>query len=82
MSIQEVNITGQNYIEDFSYYMYPFERDENRNVLKHSAYGMSDDLCHAILDYNELLISKQGEFKGYLDNKNLYNKQELLSKMN
>ena len=69
MSIQEVNITGQNYIEDFSYYMYPFERDENRNVLKHSAYGMSDELCHAILDYNELLISKQGEFKGYLDNK-------------
>ena len=69
MSIQEVNITGQNYIEDFSYYMYPFERDENRNVLKHSAYGMSDDLCHAILDYNELLISKQGEFQGYLDNK-------------
>lgn len=69
MSIQEVNITGQNYIEDFSYYMYPFERDQNRNVLKHSAYGMSDELCHAILDYNELLISKQGEFKGYLDNK-------------
>lgn len=69
MSIQEVNITGQNYIEDFSYYMYPFERDENRNVLKHSAYGMSDDLCHAILDYNELLISKQGEFQGYLNNK-------------
>lgn len=69
LSIHEVNITGQNYIEDFSYYMYPFERDENRNVLKHSAYNMSDELCHAILDYNELLASKQGEFQGYLTNK-------------
>lgn len=47
--IEKVNPTGMAYIEDFSYFMFPFERDTNKNVLSHSDY-MSDELCHAILD--------------------------------
>lgn len=58
LSIQRLNPTGANYLEDLSYYLYPFERDENKNVLSHSYY-MSDELCHAQLDYEELLKSKE-----------------------
>lgn len=65
MSIQRVNPTGQPYIESFEYFMYPFKRDENRNVLSKSYY-MSDELCHAILDYEELVKSKEGVFNDLL----------------
>lgn len=51
--IEKVNPTGMAYIEDFSYFMYPFERDTNKNVISHSDY-MSDELCHAILDLKVL----------------------------
>mgnify|MGYP003552359672 FL=1 len=54
LSIHSVNPTGQGYIEDFSYFMYPFERDANRNVIK-SSHFMSDELCHAILDHKSLV---------------------------
>ena len=53
MSIQNVNPSGLRYIEDFSYFLEPFTRDANKNVLTHSNY-MSDELCHAILDNKEL----------------------------
>lgn len=61
LSIRDVNPTGMDYIESFDYYMYPFQRDEQRNVLQHSNY-MSDSLCHAILDYQALIESKKGIF--------------------
>ena len=51
--IEKVNPTGMAYIEDFSYFMFPFERDANKNVISHSDY-MSDALCHAILDLKVL----------------------------
>jgi hypothetical protein len=53
LSINNVNPTGQRYIEDFSYFMYPFERDEVTKEVVKSSYYMSDDLCHAILDHNK-----------------------------
>lgn len=52
LGIESVN--GSGYIEDYSYFLYPFERDSNRNVIKHSDY-MSDELCHALLDYKKLI---------------------------
>jgi phage minor structural protein len=54
LSIQSVNPTGQPYIENFGYFMYPFERDANRNIINHS-YFMSDELCNALLDHEELV---------------------------
>jgi hypothetical protein len=54
LSIHSVNPTGQGYIEDFSYFMSPFERDSDRNVIN-SSHFMSDELCHAILDHKILL---------------------------
>ncbi|NEW08224.1 hypothetical protein GK047_19675 [Paenibacillus sp. SYP-B3998] len=53
--ILKTNITGQNYIEDYSYFISPFKRDANKSVLSHSDY-MSDSLCHALLDYQALLL--------------------------
>lgn len=74
VSIQTVNPTGSNYIESFNYFLFPFERDENKNTIKKSDY-MSEDLCHAILDYEELVESKSGEFQTYLTNLKTYNEQ-------
>lgn len=66
LSIQRVNPTGQRYIEDFSYFMFPFERDSDKNTIK-SSYFMSDELCHAILDHNEL-IEQQADTVKELNN--------------
>src|SRR5690606_6169658 len=66
LSITRVNPTGTPYIEDFSYFMYPFEMDENGNVIKHSRY-MSDELCKAIIRYDELVKSKEGVFASLID---------------
>lgn len=53
LTIEKANPTGMRYIEDFSYFIYPFKRDENKFVLSHSNY-MSDELCHALLDLKVL----------------------------
>lgn len=69
ISINSVNPTGQSYIDDFSYFLFPFQRDEQRNVISHSAY-MPDELCHAILDYNDLVNSEGNAFNKLLTQKN------------
>lgn len=66
LTIHKVNPTGQGYIENFGYFMYPFKRDEQRNVIS-SSYHMSDSLCHALLDFQELVESKNGLFESYLN---------------
>ena len=55
ISIQGVNPIGTSFLEDYSYFLYPFIRDENMVVLSHSDY-MSDELCHAILDYKQAML--------------------------
>ncbi|MBL4969025.1 DUF7361 domain-containing protein [Bacillus halotolerans] len=69
ISINSVNPTGQSYIDDFSYFLFPFQRDEQRNVISHSAY-MPDELCHAILDYNDLVNNEGNAFNKLLTQKN------------
>ncbi len=68
ISIADVNITGENFLTDFSNFLFPFERDDQGNVLKSSKY-MSDTLCHSILDFNEKLQSKQPIFNNLLSQK-------------
>lgn len=83
ISFASVNPTGVPFIESFDFYMYPFKRDDiTREIITHSNY-MTDSLCHAILDYNALLDSKQGEFTKMLERKkpiqeNLQTKQNEL----
>lgn len=60
LTINSVNPAGTDYIEDFSYFMKPFKRDADRNVIEHSDY-MSDELCHALLDYQEFYNSKKDD---------------------
>lgn len=74
LSIQSVNPTGSSYIEDFSYYMYPYQEDENGNVIQSSDY-ISDGLVKAILNYNELLETKSSLFSSYLDELELLNSE-------
>ncbi|MDP9675164.1 phage minor structural protein [Paenibacillus jamilae] len=74
MTFEKVNPTGQNYVESFQYFMYPFERDANRKVIRHSDY-MSDSLCHALLDFEALIESKKTEFNAYLKEQQGYEKQ-------
>lgn len=52
LTINSVNPPGTTYIENFSYYM---EHDY-----------MSEDLKNALIAYNALVLSKQGDFQGYL----------------
>ncbi|QIW89885.1 putative tail endopeptidase [Bacillus phage Izhevsk] len=66
LSIHGVNPTGQAYIEDFSYFLYPFERDVNKNVIKES-YFMSNELCHAILNQQILIADKAPQIKSLTD---------------
>ncbi|OMP28883.1 phage tail protein [Bacillus sp. I-2] len=66
--INSINPTGQGYLDDFSFFLSPFQRDDNRNVLKRSAY-MRNELCHALLDYNELVDKESKKFKTMLDDK-------------
>lgn len=75
LTFNDVNLTGTNYIEDFSYYMYPYEEEiidevnDEYTVISHSNY-MSDELCHAILKYNKLLENKKPTFEDLLNQLN------------
>ncbi|UGO46268.1 tail protein [Bacillus phage vB_BanS_Chewbecca] len=66
LSIHGVNPTGQPYIEDFSYFLYPFERDANKNVIKES-YFMSNELCHAILNQQIMIAQNAPQIKSLTD---------------
>lgn len=79
MSFQSVNPLGSNFIQDFSYFMYPFEQDNSGKVLKHSPY-MEDDLCKAIIKYSALVNSKETDYSALLNQKK--SKEEILTTKN
>lgn len=68
LGIQRVTPTGQNYLENLNWFIYPFEKNEAGEIVKHSDY-MSDNLVEAILAYNDLLETKQDEFDNLLTQK-------------
>ena len=65
LTIAGVNPTGQMYIEDFSFFMHPFRRDFNKNTIS-SSYFMSDELCHAILNQQELVQTHSSEINSLM----------------
>lgn len=83
ISIQTVNPLGTDYLEDYSYFMSGFKRDSNKNVIS-SATHMSDSLCNALLDYNELVATKKGQFSELLTQKETKEKEQvpILNKIN
>lgn len=62
LTISTVNPTGQPYLENFGYFMYPFQRDANKNITSHSNF-MSDDLCMALLDQQEAITNNSTQIK-------------------
>lgn len=72
LSLNSVSPTGASGIEDLSFFLYPFERDGNGNVIK-SSYYMSDGLAGAILDYYALINSKQTDFDNLLSTRDSLN---------
>ncbi len=66
LGINSVNPTGQSYIDDFSYFMYPFEMDENGKVISHSKF-MSDELCVSLIHYNAYVSSRKNDFRNLLN---------------
>lgn len=68
LSIQSVNPTGSNFLEDYSSILYGFQRDIHGNVLSH-AQDISDDLANAILDYQELVEGSKAAFSSLLSQK-------------
>ena len=63
--INSVNPSGAAYIENFTYFIDKFERDESKVVLTHSDY-MTDGLCNALLDYQDLLVIHEDSFSTLL----------------
>lgn len=72
LTIREINPTGSTYVEDFSYFLYPFKRTKVNGVTTviQSSNFMSDGLANAILDYQELVQAKTPLFKVYLNELN------------
>jgi phage minor structural protein len=68
LTIHAVNPTGMGYIEDFSYFMYPFERDVQGNVIK-SSHFMSDELCIAIIEHKSKVEMYTPEINSIMDAK-------------
>lgn len=71
LDISSINPTGQPYIDDFSYFMYPFEMDRQGNILKHS-YNMPDDLCIDLTKYQAKIMTYRGKIYELTDRKNSY----------
>lgn len=53
LGIESVNPTGLPYIEDYSYFMFPFEYDETKKKVVKSSVYMSDELCIALYNYKQ-----------------------------
>lgn len=66
LEFRSLSPTGSNYIEDYSFFMYPFECDANYNVIKSSNF-MSDELCIAMTKYQNLLKNLDGQFKSLFE---------------
>lgn len=68
LSIQTVNPLGTNFIQNFSYFLYPYQQDDHENVITHSDY-MSDNLCRQLIRYERLVTSKHESFQALLTTK-------------
>lgn len=63
LDISSVSPVGSGYIEDYSYYMYPFKRnEETKEILSHSYY-LSDELCNSLSAYRQLLTDNEDNIK-------------------
>ena len=71
LTINSQNITGSNYLSDYSFFMYPFEKSESGDIIFSSDY-FSDDLCEALLSYNQLLEDNEDVYSNLLSQLEIY----------
>lgn len=71
LTINSYNPSGTSYLEDFSYFLYPFERDPITKETLKSSYYFSDELAHATLDYQDLIKSKEDDLKTAKDSRDV-----------
>ncbi len=64
LTVNDVTANGQSYIEDFSYFMYPFSMDVSGKVVQ-SSHFMSDELCESIIAHQKLLAKNEGVLSGF-----------------
>lgn len=69
--ISSINPTGKTYLTNYSFFMYPFEIDENGNILRHSHY-MSDNLCLALLNFDKKINENKGKLQELITKKYIY----------
>lgn len=68
LEFRRLSPTGSNYLEDLSWFMYPFECDSNYNVIKKSKW-MTSELCVAYLKYQKKIADYTPNFKTLTTNK-------------
>lgn len=61
LNIRRLSPTGSDYIEDYSFFMYPFAYTGDYVVTKPSKY-LSNELCIAMIKYSKKLDALQGTF--------------------
>lgn len=61
LDIRRLSPTGSDYIEDYSFFMYPFSYTGDYVVTRPSRY-MSNELCIAMVKYSKKLENLQGQF--------------------
>lgn len=66
LTIDSVSPIGQEYIQDFSHFLFPFEMDDKGNIISSSNY-MSDALAKAIVENGKLVEQNQTSLNGYFN---------------
>lgn len=69
IQITSVNPKGVPYIEDYRWYLHPFETDALGNIVKSSDY-FTDDMSLALIAYEELVELHEGEFNQLITSAN------------
>jgi len=59
LTFGDITHTGATFLDNFYYFHYPYEHDENYNVIKHSNF-MTDNLAGAIQEYNQHVENYEG----------------------
>ena len=68
--INSLTSTGENYIEDYTYFLGSFERDDQGNVVKSSEW-MSDNLASSLVDYFKLIEDTEVTLRPLLDDRDV-----------
>ena len=79
LTIRNINPLGTDYIEDYSYFLFPYgSLDNEGNPINYSGY-MSTELCEAIIAHQELIKERTPQFTSYIGKLELLN-QLLIAK--